>query len=71
VVAVIASTPFLVFDGVVALRVSLVLLAALPALSGLAIARMRGRSRISGVVAAALAFAVALGIAAAKLALGH
>ncbi len=70
-VAVIASAPFLVFDGVVALRVSLVLLVALPALSGLAIARMRGQSWISGAIAATLVFAVALGIAAVKVALGH
>jgi hypothetical protein len=70
-VAVVAALPFLVLDGTDALRVSLLLLAAMPALTGLAIARLRHRSWLGSSVFAAVVFAVAVGIVEVKAALGH
>lgn len=70
-VALIASLPFLVLDGDEALRVTLFLLAALPALTGLAIARLRGRSWVTSVITAGIVFGVAVLVVAVKVALGH
>lgn len=70
-VAVVASLPFLVLDGADALRVSLLLLAALPALTGLAIARLRRRSWVSSGIAAGVVFVLAVVIVEVKAAVGH
>jgi hypothetical protein len=70
-VAVIASLPFVVLSGADALRISLLLLAALPALTGLAIARLRGRSWLTSGIAAAIVFVIAVAIVEIKAAVGH
>jgi len=70
-VALLASVPFLVLDGAEALRVSLLLLAAMPALTGLAIARLRGRSWVSSGIAAAIVVGLAVTIVEIKAAVGH
>jgi hypothetical protein len=70
-VALLASLPFLVLDGAEALRVSLLLLAAMPALTGLAIARLRGRSWITSGIAAAVVFVLAVAVVEIKAAVGH
>lgn len=70
-VAGIASLPFLILDGADALRVSLLLLAAMPALTGLVIARVRGRSWLSSGIASAVVFLIALAVVEVKAAVGH
>lgn len=70
-VAALAALPFLLFDGVTALTGALVLLGALPALTGLAIARLRGRSWPSSVLAAAAVLVLAAVVVLVKEALGH
>jgi hypothetical protein len=70
-VAVVAALPFLVLNGTDALRVSLLLLAAMPALTGLAIARLRQRSWLGSSLFAAVVFVVAVAIVEVKAALGH
>jgi len=70
-VAAIASLPFLLLDGEAALIGSLVLLAALPALTGMAIARLRGRSWLSSIVTGAIVLALAVVVVLVKAALGH
>jgi hypothetical protein len=70
-VAVLAALPFVVLDGAEALRISLLLLAAMPALTGLAIARLRQRSWLGSSIFAAVVFVVALGVVEVKAALGH
>jgi hypothetical protein len=70
-VAVIASAPFLVLDGADALHIALLTLAAMPAATGLAIARLRGRSWVSSSLAAGVVFAVAVAIVEVKAAVGH
>jgi hypothetical protein len=70
-VAVVASAPFLVADGEPALRVSLLLLSALPAVTGLAIARMRGRSWLRSGLFAVSVLALALLVVLVKTAVGH
>ena len=70
-VALVAAVPFVVADGQSALRGSLLLLAALPALTGLAIGRLRGRSWLRSGVFAALVLAAALLVVLVKTALGH
>lgn len=71
VVAALAAVPFLVLDGEVALTGALVVLAALPALTGMVIARLRGRSWLASLVAAAVVLALAVVIVLVKEALGH
>ncbi|MGA7689395.1 MAG: hypothetical protein WCA29_09220, partial [Jiangellales bacterium] len=63
--------PFLLLDGEAALTGALVVLAALPALTGAAIARLRGRSWLASLVTAAVVLAVALLVVAVKAAVGH
>lgn len=70
-VAVIAAVPFLLLDGEAALTGSLVVLAALPALTGLAIARLRGRSWLTSLATAGVVLAVAVVVVLVKAALGH
>jgi hypothetical protein len=70
-VAAIASLPFLLLDGEAALIGSLVLLAALPALTGMAIARLRGRSWLTSVVTGAIVLALAAVVVLVKSSLGH
>lgn len=70
-VALVASAPFVLLDGVDALRITLLLLAAMPALAGLAIARMRGRRWLSSTIAAGVVSVIALLIVEIKAAVGH
>ncbi len=70
-VAAIASLPFLLLDGEAALIGSLVMLAALPALTGMAIARLRGRSWLPTIVTGAIVLALAVVVVLVKTALGH
>ncbi|MGB7820019.1 MAG: hypothetical protein WBL35_14970 [Ornithinibacter sp.] len=70
-VAAIASLPFLLLDGEAALIGSLVLLAALPALTGMGIARLRGRSWLSSIVTGAIVLVLAVVVVLVKVALGH
>jgi hypothetical protein len=70
-VALVASAPFVLLDGATALRIALLLLAAMPALTGLAIARMRGRRWLSSTITAAVVFAIAVVIVEIKAAVGH
>ena len=70
-VASIASVPFVLLDGEAALTGALLVLAALPALTGIAIARLRGRSWPASLITAAVVLAVALLIVAVKAAVGH
>ena len=69
--ALVASVPFLLLDGEDALRITLILLAALPAVTGLAVARLRGRSWVESVVTAGIVFGIAVLVVAVKVALGH
>lgn len=71
VVALVASAPFVVLDGAEALRIALLLLAAMPAATGMAIARLRGRSWLTTAIAAGLVFVVAVAIVEIKAAVGH
>jgi VIT1/CCC1 family predicted Fe2+/Mn2+ transporter len=70
-VALVASVPFLVLDGEDALSFTLVLLAALTALTGLAIARLRGRSWVESVTTAGIVFGIAVLVVVVKVTLGH
>ena len=70
-VAVLAAAPFVVLDGEAALTGALVVLAALPALTGLAIARLRGRSWLSSLVTAAVVLLLAVVVVLVKEGLGH
>ena len=69
--ALVASVPYLVLDGEDALSFTLVLLAALPALTGLAIARLRGRSWVESVITAGIVFGTAVLVVVVKVTLGH
>jgi hypothetical protein len=69
--AVVASAPFLVLDGEAALRVSLLLLSALPALTGLGIARLRGRSWLRSGLFAVSVLALAVAVVLVKSAVNH
>ncbi len=71
VVAVLAALPFAVLDSQDALLATLIALAILPALMGLAIARLRGRSWGTSLLAAGLVLCLALAVVALKTALGH
>lgn len=70
-VAAIAALPFLILDGEAALTGSLILLAALPAVTGLAIARLRGRSWLTSLVAGAVVLVLAVAVVLVKGAVGH
>jgi len=70
-VALVASSPFVFFNGATALRIALLLLAAMPALTGLAIARMRGRRWLTSTITASVVFVLALAVVEIKAAVGH
>lgn len=70
-VAALAAVPFVLLDGEAALTGALVVLAALPALTGLAIARLRGRSWLSSLVTAAVVLLLAFVVVLVKEGLGH
>ena len=70
-IAVLAAAPFLALDGTSARVASLAALAALPALAGCLIARLRGRTWLFALTAGALVLVLAAGIVAAKNTLGH
>ena len=67
----LAAVPFVLLDGEAALDGALVVLAALPALTGLAIARLRGRNWLTSMVAAGVVLAIAVVVVVVKAALGH
>lgn len=71
VVAAIASLPFLLLDGETAVRWALILLAAMPALAGLGIARIRRASWLRGAVVAVVVLVVAAIVVVIKVELGH
>lgn len=70
-VAALAAAPFLLLDGTAARVASLAALAALPALAGCLIARLRGRTWRFALTAGALVLILAAGVVAAKNTLGH
>ncbi len=70
-VALLAAAPFLLFDGARSVNASLALLAALPALTGVAIARLRGRSWTWSLIAGAVVLALAVAVVLIKTGLGH
>lgn len=70
-VALVALLPFVLLDGQAALRVSLVLLAALPALAGLGIARLRHRSWLRSGLFAVLVLVLAMLVVLVKTSVGH
>ena len=70
-VAVLAAAPFLVLDGTAARVGSLLILAALPAVTGCLISRLRGRSWVFALTAGGLVLAIAVGVVAVKNTLGH
>lgn len=70
-VALVASAPFVVLDGAEALRISLLLLSAMPAATGMAIARLRGRSWLTTAIASGVVFVAAVAIVEIKAAVGH
>lgn len=70
-VAILAALPFAVLDGNDALLATLIALAILPALMGLAIARLRGYSWTASAVTAGVVLTMALTVVGLKSALGH
>jgi len=70
-VALLGAAPFVLLDGSTALTAALLLLAALPAVVGFLIARLRGRGRGAALVSGLAVLAVALAVVAVKNALGH
>ncbi|MDO8150415.1 hypothetical protein [Isoptericola sp. b408] len=70
-VAAVAALPFLLLDGAAALIGSLVLLATLPAVTGVAIARLRGRPWLTSLVTGAVALTLAAVVVLVKSAVGH
>lgn len=71
VVGILAALPFLVLDGEEAVQASILVLAALPALAGVGIARLRHRSWIVSILVGVVVLAVALLIVAVKTIAGH
>lgn len=70
-VAALATAPFVLLDGKAALNGALIVLAALPAMTGLAIARLRGRSWLWSLVTAAVVLLLAIVVVLIKEGLGH
>jgi hypothetical protein len=70
-VALIASVPFLVLDSETAVQVAVVVLGTLPALTGVVIARLRGRPWTTSLLVGAVVLAIAGAIVAIKAAAGH
>jgi hypothetical protein len=70
-VALLAAVPFLVLEGSTALSTALWLLAALPAVAGVLIARLQGRSWTFALVTGAWVLLLALAVVLVKTALGH
>jgi hypothetical protein len=71
IVGVIAAVPFVLLDGETAIDVAVLILAALPALTGLAIARLRGHSWTTSVVIGAVVLSISLAVVGVKAAAGH
>lgn len=70
-VAAVASVPFLILDGLLAQRVSLLVLAALPAVAGVLIGRLNGKSWTSALMTASLALGVAAVVVVVKTTVSH
>lgn len=70
-VGLIAALPFAVLDGETAIQVAVLVLAALPGVTGLAIARLRGRSWTASVIVGGAVLVLALAVVAIKAAAGH
>jgi hypothetical protein len=71
VVATLAALPFAVLNGQDALIATLIALAILPAIMGVAIARLRGRAWGVSLIAGGIALGLALVVVGAKYALSH
>jgi hypothetical protein len=71
VVATLAALPFAVLNGENALVATLIALAILPAIMGVAIARLRGRAWGVSLLSGGAALGLALVVVSAKYALGH
>lgn len=69
--AVVASLPLVLLDGQAAVTGALVLLSALPALAGVRVGRLRGRSWPVSVLAGLAVLVVALAVVAVKSSLSH
>lgn len=70
-VASLAAIPFVLLDSATAMAVTLWLLAALPAVAGFLIARLRGSSRVVALATGAWVLVLAGGVVVLKNALGH
>lgn len=70
-VAALAAIPYALWDDLDALLATLISLAFLPALMGMAIARLRGRSWARSLLAAAIALVIAFVVVLIKYELGH
>jgi hypothetical protein len=70
-VSLLASVPFVVADGSRALVATLLVLATMPAVAGLAIGRLSGRTWARSIMVALLAAVMAMGVVAFKVAVGH
>jgi hypothetical protein len=70
-VALLAAAPFVLLDGSAALWTSLLLLAALPAIAGLLVARLCGRTWVFAVTTGVVTLVVALAVVVLKNFLGH
>lgn len=70
-VALLAAAPFVLLDGSAALWTSLLLLAALPAVAGLLVARLGGRTWVFAVTTGVVTLVVALAVVVLKNFLGH
>ena len=69
--ALLAAAPFVLLDGSAALWTSLLLLAALPAIAGLLVARLGGRSWVFALTTGGVTLVVALAVVVLKNFLGH
>jgi hypothetical protein len=70
-VALLASAPFAVLDGDSALTASLVVLAVLPAVTGAAVARLRGAGLLGSVVTGLVVALLAGAVVVVKVVTGH
>ena len=70
-VAALASVPFLVLDGAPARRTTMVILAALPSVTGLLIARLESQPWPKTLLRTGIVLLIALGVVAVKAAATH